>query len=81
MKHFPSLLIYVAMSIRSMQRWESFANERHWLNKEINTVNVLLVYYDQMHHSKVDGLSLHFAHEGVSVQRKLWVNSLLIIDS
>lgn len=37
------------------------------IEKRINTDNVLLVYYDQMHHSKVYSLDLHFPQGGLRV--------------
>lgn len=74
------MFIYAAMSTKPAElsvvcKWTSL------IEKEINTGNVLLVYFDEMHRSKVYRLSLHLAQEGLSVLRKLCVNSLLIIDS
>lgn len=46
---------------------EQFCKRTSLIEKAINAVNVLLVYYDQMHHSEVYGRSLHLPHEGLRV--------------
>lgn len=64
------MFIYAVVSTKPSElsvvcKWTSL------IEKEINTVNVLLVYYDQMHHSKVYGLSVHLPQAWECVEKTL----------